>query len=80
MVKTTNCYYFQIKVPSYSFCPGHSFGGATTLYSLAKDPRFKLGVVLDGWLFPLRDEDVAQQINHPVMFINTGNMIDGFTH
>jgi hypothetical protein len=51
---------------------GHSFGGATTLYSLAKDSRFKLGVVLDGWLFPLRDEDVAQQVNQPIMFINTG--------
>ena len=33
---------------------GHSFGGATTLMALATEPKFKLGIVLDGWLFPIR--------------------------
>ena len=33
---------------------GHSFGGATTLMALATEPKFKIGIVLDGWLFPIR--------------------------
>ena len=52
---------------------GHSFGGATTLLGLSRDERFKLGLVLDGWLFPLRDEDIAEDVTQPILFINTGN-------
>lgn len=49
---------------------GHSFGGATSLYTLAKEPRFKMGVILDGWMFPLKEEKDLK-INQPIVFINT---------
>jgi len=48
---------------------GHSFGGATTLLGLSKDQRFKQGLVLDGWLFPLRDHQLSPA--QPLVFINT---------
>jgi len=48
---------------------GHSYGGATTLMTLVKDPRFQQGLVLDGWLFPLRDEELTPK--QPIVFINT---------
>ena len=48
---------------------GHSYGGATTLMTLAKDKRFKVGVVLDGWLFPMKDE--YPEPDQPITFINT---------
>lgn len=48
---------------------GHSYGGATTMMTLAQDKRFKQGVVLDGWLFPMKDENVNPE--QPIMFINT---------
>merc|ERR1712198_200166 len=31
--------------------------------------RFKLGVVLDGWLFPMKDEKVSPK--QPILFVNT---------
>ncbi|XP_039287459.1 platelet-activating factor acetylhydrolase [Nilaparvata lugens] len=49
---------------------GHSFGGATSVYTLAKDDRFKLGVILDCWMFPLKDE-TDLKIKQPMIFINT---------
>jgi hypothetical protein len=58
-----NCFYFA----------GHSFGGATTLLGLSEDPRFKVGIVLDGWLFPIKDEDIVKSVNQPVLFVNTGS-------
>jgi len=48
---------------------GHSYGGATTLMTLVKDPRFQQGLVLDGWLFPLKDEELTPK--QPIVFINT---------
>ena len=48
---------------------GHSYGGATTLMTLAQDARFKQGLVLDGWMFPLKDEAVTPE--QPIMFVNT---------
>jgi len=58
------------------FYLGHSFGGATTLLTLSKDPRFKVGIVLDGWLFPLRDdEEVAKSVKQPLLFVNTGRSL-----
>jgi len=54
---------------------GHSFGGATTLMALGAEEKFKLGIVLDGWLFPLRDnEKLVEKVTQPVMFVN----MDGF--
>lgn len=51
---------------------GHSFGGATTLLTLARDKRFKAGVALDSWLFPLKDEDISAEVTQPIIFINSG--------
>lgn len=49
---------------------GHSFGGGTSVVAMAKDNRFKCSVALDAWLFPLSD-DVYEQVNQPILFINT---------
>ena len=68
--------FFSLALNSDFVCLGHSFGGATTLLTLSKDSRFKVGIVLDGWLFPLRDdEDVAKSAKQPVLFVNTGEII-----
>lgn len=53
---------------------GHSYGGATTLLALAKEPRFHHGLVLDGWLFPLKDEEAAP--SQPIVFINTESFMN----
>jgi len=53
---------------------GHSYGGATTLMTLAKDSRFKQGLVLDGWLFPLKDEEISP--TQPIVFINTESFMN----
>jgi len=50
---------------------GHSFGGATTLLNLSRDHRFKLGVLMDPWMFPIRDEVLTPQVQQPLLFINT---------
>ena len=54
---------------------GHSFGGATTLVSLAHDKRFKQGLVLDGWLFPIKEKKKLSP-SQPIMFINTESFIN----
>ena len=53
---------------------GHSFGGATVMATLADDHRFKVGVGLDVWTFPLND-DIYQKLqrNVPILFVNTGS-------
>jgi len=53
---------------------GHSYGGATTLLTLSKDTRFHHGLVLDGWLFPLKDESLKP--NQPIVFINTESFMN----
>jgi hypothetical protein len=64
---------FSLTLKCDFLCSGHSFGGATTLLTLSKDSRFKVGIVLDGWLFPIRDdEEVAKSVKQPVLFVNTG--------
>lgn len=65
--------FFRVKRKVNFSTLGHSFGGATTLLTLAKDTRFKMGLVLDGWLFPIRDEELAADVKQPVLFINTGH-------
>ncbi|XP_033641543.1 platelet-activating factor acetylhydrolase 2, cytoplasmic-like [Asterias rubens] len=49
---------------------GHSFGAATSILTLAKDKRFKCGVALDAWLFPV-DKTSYADIEQPVLLINT---------
>ena len=50
---------------------GHSFGGATTLLTLAEDTRFKAGIALDAWLFPVKDMSLSDTVKQPILFINT---------
>ena len=53
---------------------GHSYGGATTLMALARDNRFHHGLVLDGWLFPLKEEQINPA--QPIVFINTESFMN----
>lgn len=49
---------------------GHSFGGATVLQTLSEDRRFRCGIALDAWMFPL-DDDVYSRIPQPLFYINS---------
>lgn len=50
---------------------GHSFGGGTTVVGLSKDPRFKAGVALDVWMFPVDNSVYKTKIHQPILFINS---------
>ena len=50
---------------------GHSFGGGTAVTALSKNNRYKVGVGLDTWMYPL-DTDIFRKIAPvPFLFINT---------
>jgi len=49
---------------------GHSLGGATTVFTLATDKRFKCGVALDSWMFPLREESDIKCDMENLLFVN----------
>lgn len=49
---------------------GHSFGAATSLVTLSTDSRFKLGIILDSWMFPMKNEEMPL-VKQPLLFINT---------
>ncbi|XP_048858244.1 platelet-activating factor acetylhydrolase isoform X2 [Brienomyrus brachyistius] len=49
---------------------GHSFGGATVIETLSKEPTFKCGIALDSWMFPL-DEEMFPGVKQPILFINS---------
>lgn len=53
---------------------GHSFGGATAVYTLQQDPRIAAGVSWDGWMYPLPSPTVPIHQSKPFLFINS----DGF--
>ncbi|XP_076042589.1 platelet-activating factor acetylhydrolase-like isoform X2 [Oratosquilla oratoria] len=52
---------------------GHSFGGGTTIFTLAKDHRFKVGVALDPWMFPIKDDasKICPAVHQPLICIST---------
>ncbi|RWS10287.1 platelet-activating factor acetylhydrolase 2: cytoplasmic-like protein [Dinothrombium tinctorium] len=48
---------------------GHSFGGATATLALTEDSRFKIGVILDAWMYPIKDESF-DDLQKPILFVN----------
>jgi len=51
---------------------GHSFGAASTIMTLATELRFKAGICLDAWMWPVRNETATfELVQQPLMFINT---------
>lgn len=51
---------------------GHSFGGATSLATLAHEKRIKIGILLDTWMFPIKDmSELTTEVQQPILFINT---------
>ncbi|XP_071469437.1 platelet-activating factor acetylhydrolase [Marmota flaviventris] len=49
---------------------GHSFGGATVIQTLSEDQRFRCGIALDPWMYPVSD-DVYSKVPQPLFFINS---------
>ncbi|XP_014662116.1 PREDICTED: platelet-activating factor acetylhydrolase-like isoform X2 [Priapulus caudatus] len=49
---------------------GHSFGAATIIKAMAEDKRFRVGVALDAWMFPLAEE-CYEHVDQPLLFINS---------
>lgn len=50
---------------------GHSFGGATALNTISKRQEFKYCILLDPWMFPIKDEELYKKVQQPILFINT---------
>ncbi|XP_057378065.1 platelet-activating factor acetylhydrolase-like [Daphnia carinata] len=51
---------------------GHSFGSTTLLRTLATDKRYKIGLAMDAWMWPLKDElELTRNIQQPVLFVNS---------
>ncbi|XP_004590479.2 platelet-activating factor acetylhydrolase [Ochotona princeps] len=49
---------------------GHSFGGGTVIQALSDDLRFRCGIALDAWMFPL-DDTIHTRVPQPLFFINS---------
>lgn len=52
---------------------GHSFGGATTIATLSKDSRFRVGIALDSWMYPLEKNIYKNLPPVPFLFVNAYN-------
>lgn len=50
---------------------GHSFGGATAINTLSVRKEFKYCILLDPWMFPIKDEQLHKKVQQPILFINT---------
>ncbi|CAH1100663.1 unnamed protein product [Psylliodes chrysocephalus] len=50
---------------------GHSFGAATVLYTLPKRKEIKQTVLLDPWMFPIKNENIHEIVDIPLLFVNT---------
>ena len=56
---------------------GHSIGGATAVQVMAGDPRFKVGVNLDGKLF---GKEPDARLNRPFLWIQSAATLDRGVH
>ncbi|XP_045620318.1 platelet-activating factor acetylhydrolase isoform X1 [Procambarus clarkii] len=58
---------------SHPVMTGHSFGGVTAISTLAQDKRFKVGVALDPWLFPIKEDvdEICPKVTQPLLCIST---------
>ncbi|CAH1399875.1 unnamed protein product [Nezara viridula] len=63
-----SCFKDRLDLSSLSMM-GHSFGGATSMLAMSLDDRIKCGIILDGWMFPLKEDNLT--IKQPLIFINT---------
>nr|XP_026690770.1 platelet-activating factor acetylhydrolase-like [Ciona intestinalis] len=52
---------------------GHSFGGGTAVATLSMDERFKVGIGLDSWMYPLDQKIYTNIKSVPFLFINSEN-------
>lgn len=50
---------------------GHSFGGATSLLAMSKRSEFKRGLLYDPWMYGIKEENLHEKLNQPLIFINS---------
>nr|XP_023023112.1 platelet-activating factor acetylhydrolase-like [Leptinotarsa decemlineata] len=50
---------------------GHSFGAATALYTSSLRDDVRQCILLDPWMFPIKDEKLEDRIKFPILFLNT---------
>lgn len=48
---------------------GHSFGGATSIMALDRDPRLRAAVVLDGWMVPVPEAVIDSGAAKPILYL-----------
>ena len=48
---------------------GHSFGGATSIMALDRDPRLRAAVVLDGWMVPVPEAVIDSGATKPILYV-----------
>lgn len=56
---------------SHIFVFGHSYGGATSIYSGSFDTRIAGIIGLDPWLFPMGTDELARKIAKPLLVIKS---------
>lgn len=49
---------------------GHSYGGATAIMTCSAELRFRLGICLDAWMYPIYKENF-DLVTQPICFINS---------
>jgi len=55
----------------HPFIAGQSFGGSSVILTLLNDDRFKAGVSMDPWMYPVKTENILQNVSKPLLFINS---------
>lgn len=55
----------------HPFIAGQSFGGSSIILTLLQDNRFKAGVSMDPWMYPLKNDNILRSVSQPLLFINS---------